>query len=188
MSEENINILSKESKFTQRESGKINGFEMLELLISTNFRSDKLSLNNQCEQFEDQTGKSIAKQSLNERFNKRLILLITCEKEFKGFGGIASKSTIKIQFEYDFLNGEVHDLSLHTGTYNDTRDAKATINKLEKGDCILRDLGYFVCNLLVKIINIGAFYFSKLNNNINIYTKQKNKKFNKINFSTEADK
>ena len=29
MSEENINILSKDSKFTQRERGKINGFEML---------------------------------------------------------------------------------------------------------------------------------------------------------------
>ncbi len=209
MSEENINKLSKETGFTQREGGKISGFEILNLVINKTFGTEKLSLNSQCEQFEEQTGKNISKQSLNERFNERLILLITCvleevlfaqkdeelivllkstgiksllikdatsfqlpeslKESFKGSGGSASLSSIKIQFECDFLNGKVRVLSLHSGTYSDVRDAKETVDKLEEGDCILRDLGYFLILTLKKVDTIGAYYLSKLHHNIDIY-------------------
>ena len=37
MSEENINKLSKETGFTQREGGKISGFEILNLVINWSF-------------------------------------------------------------------------------------------------------------------------------------------------------
>jgi len=221
LSEENISLLAKQSNFEERSSGKVRGIEILDLLLKCGFGDEKLSLDNLCESFEEQTGKTLTKQSLQERFTERLSNFIkmvlekvlvhnTDEAElefikgksfknirikdstsfqlpeslkeyFKGCGGSGSKSGIKIQFEYDYLSGEVYELSLGHGKDSDLNNTRATINNLGEGDLSLTDLGYVETKSLPVIQERKAFYLYKLHGSVDVYRKTKNK-FKKVDF------
>jgi len=222
LSEENINKLSVETKFNQRSNGLISGYEILMLLINSGFGEEKLSLDNLCEDYEEQTGKTITKQSLDARFNTKLrdfiyLVLkkvfknnakeIAIENEylkqfktirikdstsfqlpevllehFKGCGGSAGKSGVKIQFEYDYLSGEIYELTIEHGKNSDLSNARNTLDLINNNDLIIRDLGYIEIPILSKIDAKKAYYLNKIKDDINIYRK-KGDRFVLYNFS-----
>lgn len=92
---------------------------------------------------------------------------------FVGSGGSASKSAVCIQFEYDLKTGKVHDISLTSANDADSKNAQLTKDKIQEGDLILRDLGYFGLNILEEMISKGAFFISKSHTSISIFEMRK---------------
>ncbi len=98
---------------------------------------------------------------------------------FKGSNGSASKSCMRIQFAYDYLQGktyvEIGDVKLSdAGTLNRI----VSTEKLNiKGECIfLSDLGYFKLDTFSRINeNQGQFFLSKLKYGVNILDENDNK-------------
>jgi hypothetical protein len=93
---------------------------------------------------------------------------------YPGNGGLASEAGIHVQFEVDLLSGKVNDLYVTDSLHQDTTDAKQTIEMVEKGSLILRDLGYFSSKTLQQIDLREAYYISRLDHKINIYTLKNN--------------
>ena len=74
--------------------------------------------------------------------------------KYPGSGGSASKAAVRIQFEYDLLNGKIIDLSLNPYTKQDATDSLETIDLTQEGDLILRDLAYMSIKVLQEIKGI----------------------------------
>jgi hypothetical protein len=94
------------------------------------------------------------------------------ETHYKSCGGdvhSASKSSISIQYEYDLKSGAITDLNITSGDRNDRADAGQTANRMEKGDLIIRDLGYFSTPVLENCLEKEAFFLSRLDASTNVY-------------------
>ena len=107
------------------------------------------------------------------RFN----LSANLHKYYKGNGGSVgtSNSALCIQFEYDALSGKVLTMEITDGTRNDYTDAKETVSKVDMGDLIIRDLGYYSLPTLSKFDSAGAFFISRLGASTLIYERGKEK-------------
>jgi hypothetical protein len=101
---------------------------------------------------------------------------------YPGSGGSGSKANVRIQFEYDLLNGTIVDLSINAFNDQDAKDSIATLDYLENGDLIVRDLAYMHLDALHGIINKSAHFLSRLNSTTKAYQK-KNGEFVEFDFS-----
>jgi hypothetical protein len=70
---------------------------------------------------------------------------------FKGSGGSASPSAVKIDLIYDVLHHSLLEMHLCDGTAADQGRALAIIPHLRAGDLVLRDLGYLTLESLRQI-------------------------------------
>lgn len=94
---------------------------------------------------------------------------------FKGFGGKnASASGACIQLEYDLKNNKILDLAITDAISSDSEDAKLKVDDIEKGELVMRDLGYYSSDVVQKIIKKGAYIISRLNSKTIVY-EQSNK-------------
>ena len=94
------------------------------------------------------------------------------EDEYKSCGGDVnsrSKSSISIQYEYDLKSGRITDLNITSGNRNDRTDSGESADRVEKGDLILRDLGYFSTPVMKKYVDQEAFFLSRLDSSTNVY-------------------
>ena len=91
---------------------------------------------------------------------------------FPGSGGAGSKAAVRIQFEYDLLSGQVTDLSIGPFNKQDLTDAKETVDKVEEGALILRDMGYISVDVLQSINNRAAFYLGRLHSETTVYMQE----------------
>lgn len=80
---------------------------------------------------------------------------------FKGSGGAASNAAFKIQLMFDFIAGQIKELSFTSGCDND-QGFDNYFNRIDKGALYLMDLGYFKLSSFKKIIDGGAFFVSRL--------------------------
>lgn len=140
----------------------------------------------------DQINLTIEKENLGEvlqRFSSIKIKDSTrfqipeCFKEYyPGSTGAASGAGVHIQFEFDFLNGEVKDLSVTDALRQDTTDAQQTMDDIEEGSLILRDLGYFSTSVLEQTQHRGAYYITRAKPNMTFIDCQTGQylNFNKI--------
>lgn len=110
-------------------------------------------------------------------FNRVLILdstLIELPEElsklFKGHGGGASTSSIKIQFCYDLKFGKFFYL-IQEGVSPDNKYDNSFVDKLIKYDLIIKDLGYFNPQVFIDTSNKGAYYLSRMKSDTNVYIK-----------------
>lgn len=103
--------------------------------------------------------------NLSERFSS----------EFKGVGG-SSKSSIKIQLQYDLLSGNFLCCEPMSGAINDATYIDKMYGNTEWGDLRLADLGYYKTDYLKNIHKKGAFYISKIKSTTPIYIKAPNPK------------
>ena len=71
--------------------------------------------------------------------------------EFKGAGGVSSKSAIKIQLQYDLLTGSFICCDNYSGTSSDSKYVEVMDNRTNAGDLRLSDLGYYKVDYLKKI-------------------------------------
>lgn len=81
---------------------------------------------------------------------------------FKGSGGSASTSTVKIDLIYDYTHTVLYDLHSTDGTAADQARAAALVPSLRAHDLVMRDLGYFCLSALRQIANQQAYFLSRL--------------------------
>ncbi len=93
-------------------------------------------------------------------------------KAYPGSGGSGSKASVRIQFEYDLLGGKINDLSLNAFNDQDATDAIATVDLLQAGDLIIRDLAYVGLQALQGIIQKVAFFLCRLSPTVKVYERQ----------------
>lgn len=94
------------------------------------------------------------------------------EDVFKGFGGDASKSSLKIQFCYDLKLGKFFYF-IQNGTAPDNKYENSFVDKIEHGDLIIKDLGYFNPQAFIDISNKQGYYLSRWKADMPIYVKNK---------------
>jgi len=101
---------------------------------------------------------------------------------YPGSGGSASKANVRIQFEYDLLNGTIVDLSLNAFNDQDAKNSIATLELVEQGDLIVRDLAYMHLDALHGIIENYAHFLCRLNSTTKVY-QEKDGEYVELDFS-----
>jgi len=91
---------------------------------------------------------------------------------YPGSGGGGSKANVRVQFEYDLLNGQIVDLSLNAFNEQDAKDSTATLHLVEEGDLIVRDLAYMHLTALQGIVKKIAHFLCRLNTQRKVYREQ----------------
>jgi len=124
-------------------------------------------------------------------FNRILIKDSTCfqvdesfVKDYPGSGGGGSKASIRIQFEYDVLSGNINDLSINAFNEQDAKDSLATINLTRMGDLIIRDLAYMSLAVLQLIETWTAYYLCRTSPSVHVFEKQNDNEYHMMDFVT----
>ncbi len=105
-------------------------------------------------------------------------------ESYKGSGGSGSPASMRIQFEYDILSSNIVDFSVHEFVDQDATNSLITIELLEKGDLVIRDLAYMGTEVLQEIVTIGAHFLCRLGSTVSVYEKDFNGAFVRLLFST----
>jgi hypothetical protein len=88
---------------------------------------------------------------------------------FKGSGGRASKSSLKLDVVYDFKAKAFEHITLNQGSVADQALANKIIEHITPNTLIIRDLGYLRIDSVLKIIEAGGFFLSRMKNNMLVY-------------------
>jgi hypothetical protein len=96
---------------------------------------------------------------------------------YVGNGGDTSESTIKIHYEYDVLTGNFMDIQIGCGRKNDADFLKSIKNSFQKGDLLIKDLGYYQHLYFKEVHEAGAFFIARYKSKTNLYSKDKNGKW-----------
>ena len=84
-------------------------------------------------------------------------------EDFKGSGGSASTSTVKIDLIYDYTHTVIYDLHITDGTAADLKPGRRPWSpSLRAHDLVMRDLGYFCLPPLRQIADQQAYFLSRL--------------------------
>nr|CAJ70752.1 hypothetical protein kusta0007 [Candidatus Kuenenia stuttgartiensis]CAJ72488.1 hypothetical protein kustd1743 [Candidatus Kuenenia stuttgartiensis]CAJ72868.1 hypothetical protein kustd2123 [Candidatus Kuenenia stuttgartiensis]CAJ72978.1 hypothetical protein kustd2233 [Candidatus Kuenenia stuttgartiensis]CAJ74071.1 hypothetical protein kuste3311 [Candidatus Kuenenia stuttgartiensis] len=90
-------------------------------------------------------------------------------EEFKGTGGSASKSSVKIDLLYEAVHHILKEVSITKGTYPDQKNGAKVLKHIGERDLLLRDLGYFDLSVLGDIEGKGAYYLSRFFKSTKVY-------------------
>jgi len=111
-----------------------------------------------------------------KQFNRILIKDSVCfqideslKDLYEGSGGSGSEAAIRIQFEYDVLNGTINDLTVNAFNDQDAKDSLTTIEKTQAGDLVIRDLAYMSLEVLKKFIIKAVIFICRVKSNTKIY-------------------
>ena len=112
----------------------------------------------------------------SKQFNRILIKDSVCfqideslKALYEGSGGSGSEAAIRIQFEYDVLNGTINDLTVNAFNNQDATDSLATIEKTQAGDLVIRDLAYMSLDVLKTFIIKAVIFICRVKSNTKIY-------------------
>ncbi len=89
--------------------------------------------------------------------------------KFRGSGGSASKSALKIDLIYEVRQDILQKILISGGSTNDQSRAEEILSEIRENDLILRDLGYFTLKSLAEIGAKDAFFLSRLLYGVNVY-------------------
>jgi len=93
-------------------------------------------------------------------------------KYYPGSGGSGSKANVRIQFEYDLLDGKIVDLSLNAFNDQDAKNSVLTLDVVNDGDLIVRDLAYMHLESLQGIVEKIGDFLCRLNTQAKVYQDQ----------------
>jgi len=85
---------------------------------------------------------------------------------------------MKIQATFNLKNEQMADFGLSAFTRTDQAASKDILDLVQPQDLIIRDLGYFVLSVFEKLSQIGAFFLSRLKNNVAIYWPDSGRRLN----------
>ncbi len=88
---------------------------------------------------------------------------------YPGSGGSGSAAAVRIQFEYDLLNGHITDLSVQAFNDQDATDSLETLDLTQSGDLIIRDLAYMNLGVIKGLIAKGASLLCRLQYSVTVY-------------------
>jgi len=126
------------------------------------------------------TTKNLISTQLLEKFNRVFLEDSTCINlpshlhEF--FPGAYSKTgkaaTAKIQLRQELKSGTYTNIELQSFRDNDQKFAPNILKDLQANDLVIRDLGYSVLTVFKEMIDLKAFFISRLRFGINLYNSQ----------------
>jgi hypothetical protein len=90
-------------------------------------------------------------------------------EHYKGGGGNSSKSSVKIDYIFDYLTEKFVSLEFLPGNIPDQSLANRIISILEKKDLIIRDLGYYALQKFKEIEQLSAYFISRHKSDIIVY-------------------
>ncbi|MDJ1506965.1 transposase, partial [Xanthocytophaga agilis] len=90
---------------------------------------------------------------------------------YKGPGGIYPSSAIKLYCEYDFLSGSFSCLEDDGWARSDQTFNNAS--RVDKGDLILKDLGFYQVPFFRELHQKGAYFISRLRAGSSLYNQEK---------------
>lgn len=90
-------------------------------------------------------------------------------EDFKGCGGSASKSAMKLNFVYNITKHVVSSLDIVSGAITDQTLSKNVRKLIKKGELWIRDLGYFSLGDMHIIDSLGAYFLSRLKKGIKVF-------------------
>jgi hypothetical protein len=90
-------------------------------------------------------------------------------EDFKGSGGSASTSALKLDVIYEVIHHSLVEVHLSDGKAADQGRALAIVPHLRPGDLVLRDLGYLSLESLRQIEAHGAWYLSRFSKGVDGY-------------------
>ena len=96
-------------------------------------------------------------------------------EHYPGSGGSGSKANVRIQFEYDLLDGKIVDLSLNAFNEQDAKNSVLTLDVVNDGDLIVRDLAYMHLESLQGIVERIGHFLCRLNTQAKVYQEQDGK-------------
>lgn len=89
---------------------------------------------------------------------------------YPGSGGAASKAMIKIQFEFDLLTRQILELEICPFTKTDSVNAQDTVEKIQPGELVIRDLGYIsIKNMKTISRERGGYFLNRLKSSVIVY-------------------
>jgi hypothetical protein len=88
---------------------------------------------------------------------------------FKGSGGRASKSSLKLDVIYNFKMKKFESITLHNGSTADQVLAHKIIEHITPNTLIIRDMGYLRVDCISRIVQAQAFFLSRMKNNMTVY-------------------
>ncbi|PFY73598.1 IS4 family transposase [Bacillus wiedmannii] len=93
---------------------------------------------------------------------------------YPGAGGCSHTAGVKIQLEYDLLNGQFLHIHTGPGKQHDRTYGSLCVPTVTANDLCIRDLGYFHLKDLQHIQDQKAYYISRIKSNTRIYQKNPN--------------
>jgi hypothetical protein len=99
---------------------------------------------------------------------------------YEGNGGDTSGSVLKIQQEYDLLNGKTLRLDFRNGKENDTEWLNQKGLAIAKDDLQIADLGYYKLEHLAAIDEEGGYFVSRYKVGTSIFIQQEHGKFQEL--------
>lgn len=90
-------------------------------------------------------------------------------KKYRGSGGGASKAAIKVHYCYDLLSGSIINMINRQGI---EPDQMLILPELKKGDLLIEDLGFFRIQRFWNIIQLSAYFLSRLKFGCVLYIKK----------------
>lgn len=100
---------------------------------------------------------------------------------FSGVSNGKSKFTnARIQLCLNLKDGAFENVDLCTYSQNDTSYSDNILNRLQKNDLIIRDLGYWKKSVLIAIDELDSFFISRLRSNTKLYKSLDNEDFNLV--------
>ncbi|QWH38261.1 IS4 family transposase [Bacillus mycoides] len=90
---------------------------------------------------------------------------------YPGAGGCSHTAGVKIQLEYDLLNGQFLHIHTGPGKQHDRTYGSLCATTVAANDLCIRDLGYFHLKDLQYIQDKKAYYISRIKSNTRIYQK-----------------
>ena len=88
---------------------------------------------------------------------------------YKGGGGASSKSSVKIDYIFDYLSEKFVRFEFLSGNIPDQSLADRILPELKKNDLVVRDLGYYSLASLKEIEQKEAYWLSRLKSDILVY-------------------
>ena len=102
---------------------------------------------------------------------------------FKGFNGNDKRAAgVSIQYEFDIKNAKVLNLDLFGATKSDSNYAGEISGDIQPKDLVIRDLGYYSTNNLLKIVSKEAYFITRLNAKADVYMEGQTGKLEKVCF------
>nr|WP_265036447.1 IS4 family transposase [Wolbachia endosymbiont (group A) of Anomoia purmunda] len=154
---------------------KLNGSSFIKAMVFGNIGVDDCSIETMC-QLLNEDSIEITKQGLDY-----ISLPSSMEDMYKGYGSSYrdcesnTKSGIKLQLVFDYLNQALDKLNLIEGIRSD-QGYRDYLNGLSANDLLIFDLCYFVPSSFKQIDEAGAYFVSRYKSDTNIYDIETNQK------------
>lgn len=93
-----------------------------------------------------------------------------CNGSYPGYGNFGKQNGLmKIQYEYDLLNGNWESISLTNRKENDQKNSNESLDTIISEVLYIRDLGYITPKYLKAVINTSAYFLNRLPPQAGVY-------------------